>query len=120
MVSFNDVLLVVTGTWRYQYESPARIRLPSNPRLVGKHHSTVAVSTMNTLYSRLTSGDSELHNCQIPVLVRRCNSRVTCAATSTHIPIIFESLLKPGDETLGDSKFQLGMPTFRTADNSTT
>ncbi|GFX22608.1 uncharacterized protein TNCV_2993431 [Trichonephila clavipes] len=34
-VSFNGVLLVVTGTWR----SPARIRLQTKPRLVGKHHT---------------------------------------------------------------------------------
>ncbi|GBL99817.1 hypothetical protein AVEN_211013-1 [Araneus ventricosus] len=44
-------------------------------------------------------------NCQIPVLIRRCNSGATCAVTSTHITIILESLPKPGDDTLGDSKF---------------
>ncbi|GBN19860.1 hypothetical protein AVEN_114566-1 [Araneus ventricosus] len=30
-VSFNGVLLVVTGTWRSPYESPARIRLQTKP-----------------------------------------------------------------------------------------
>ncbi|GFX73464.1 uncharacterized protein TNCV_3402751 [Trichonephila clavipes] len=37
-VSFNDFLLVVTGNWRSQYESPMRIRLQAKPGLVGKHH----------------------------------------------------------------------------------
>ncbi|GFU80634.1 uncharacterized protein TNCV_1549011 [Trichonephila clavipes] len=89
----------------------------TKPGLVGKHHTktTVVVSSMHALYSRLIAGDSELRNCQIPVLIRRCNSGVTCAVTSTHITIILESLPKPGDETLGDSKFlgyfQLGTST---------
>ncbi|GFV48451.1 uncharacterized protein TNCV_3027211 [Trichonephila clavipes] len=39
MVSFNGVLLVVTGTWRSPYESPVRIRLQTKPGLVGKHHT---------------------------------------------------------------------------------
>ncbi|GBM92774.1 hypothetical protein AVEN_196237-1 [Araneus ventricosus] len=38
-VSFNGVLLVVTGTWRSPYESPARIGLQNKPGLVGKHHT---------------------------------------------------------------------------------
>ncbi|GBL85192.1 hypothetical protein AVEN_222684-1 [Araneus ventricosus] len=38
-VSFNGVLLVVTGTWRSPYESPARIRLQTKLGLVGKHHT---------------------------------------------------------------------------------
>ncbi|GBL99914.1 hypothetical protein AVEN_19416-1 [Araneus ventricosus] len=61
-VSFNGVLLVVTGTWSSPYESPARIRLQTKPGLVGKisHKTTVAVSTMHALYSRLIAGDSEL------------------------------------------------------------
>ncbi|GFX16040.1 uncharacterized protein TNCV_4702991 [Trichonephila clavipes] len=63
-------------------------------------------------------------NCQIPVFIRRCNSGVTCAVTSTHITIILESLLKPGDDTLSDSKFlgyfQLGTFTFQSSNNSTT
>ncbi|GBM58479.1 Histone-lysine N-methyltransferase NSD2 [Araneus ventricosus] len=68
---------------------------------------------MHALYSRIIAGDSELRNCQIPVLIRRCNSRATCAVISTHITIILESLQKPGDDTLGDLKFlgyfQLGI-----------
>ncbi|GFX51899.1 uncharacterized protein TNCV_3063171 [Trichonephila clavipes] len=56
--------------------------------------------------------------------LRRCNSGATCAVTSTHITIILESLPKPGDDTLGDSKFlgyfQLGTPTFQTTDKYTT
>ncbi|GBL99736.1 hypothetical protein AVEN_249766-1 [Araneus ventricosus] len=79
---------------------------------------------MHALYSRLIAGDSELRNCQIPVLIRRCNSGATCAVTSTHITIILESLPKPGDDTLGDSKFlgyfQLGTSTFQSSDYSTT
>ncbi|GBM75052.1 hypothetical protein AVEN_197420-1 [Araneus ventricosus] len=60
-VSFNGVLLVVTGTWRSPYESPARIKLQTKPGLVGtSHKATVAVSTMHALYSRLIAGDSEL------------------------------------------------------------
>ncbi|GFT28916.1 uncharacterized protein TNCV_3586011 [Trichonephila clavipes] len=63
------------------------------------------------------------NNCQIPVLIRRCNSETTCAVTSTHITIILESLPKPGDDTLGDSKFlgyfQLGTSTFLSSNNST-
>ncbi|GFV36417.1 uncharacterized protein TNCV_2234641 [Trichonephila clavipes] len=42
---------------------------------------------------------------QIQVLIRRCNSGAACPVTSTHITIILESLSKPGDSTLGDSKF---------------
>ncbi|GFY14919.1 uncharacterized protein TNCV_234691 [Trichonephila clavipes] len=38
-VSFNGVLLAVTGTWRYPYLSPVNIRLQSKPGLVGKHHT---------------------------------------------------------------------------------
>ncbi|GFS61679.1 hypothetical protein TNCV_4313141 [Trichonephila clavipes] len=38
-------------------------------------------------------------NCQIPVLIRRCNSGATCGVTSTHITIILELLPKPGDDT---------------------
>ncbi|PRD34902.1 UNVERIFIED_CONTAM: hypothetical protein NCL1_13176 [Trichonephila clavipes] len=64
------------------------------------------------------------HNCQIPVLIRPCNSGTTCVVTSTHITIILESLPKLGDDTLGDFKllgyFQLGTHAFQTADNSTT
>ncbi|GFX48006.1 putative DD41D transposase [Trichonephila clavipes] len=63
-------------------------------------------------------------NCQIPVLIWRCNSDATCAVTSTHITIILESLTKPGDDTPGDSKFlgyfQLGTSTFHSSNNSTT
>lgn len=40
MVSFNDVVLVVTGTWRSPYESPTWIRLQAKPGLVGKHHTS--------------------------------------------------------------------------------
>ncbi|GFX43768.1 hypothetical protein TNCV_4110471 [Trichonephila clavipes] len=35
--AFNDVLLVVTGTWTSPYESPERIRLQAKSRLIGKH-----------------------------------------------------------------------------------
>ncbi|GFW31139.1 uncharacterized protein TNCV_2577211 [Trichonephila clavipes] len=63
-------------------------------------------------------------NYQIPVLIRRCKSGVTCAVTSTHITINLESLSKPGDFTMGDSKFlgyfQLGTTTFHSYNNSTT
>ncbi|GFX15124.1 uncharacterized protein TNCV_2480381 [Trichonephila clavipes] len=38
-VSFNGVLLVVTGTWRSPYESPARTMLQTKPGLVRKHHT---------------------------------------------------------------------------------
>ncbi|GFX64339.1 uncharacterized protein TNCV_1413221 [Trichonephila clavipes] len=48
----------------------------------------------------------------------------TCAVTSTHITIILESLPKPGDDILGDSKFlgyiQLGTSTFQSSNNFTT
>ncbi|GFU95181.1 hypothetical protein TNCV_4139651 [Trichonephila clavipes] len=44
-------------------------------------------------------------NCQIPVLIRRSNSRATCAVTSTHIIIILESLPKRRVDSLVDSKF---------------
>ncbi|GFS93002.1 uncharacterized protein TNCV_532131 [Trichonephila clavipes] len=57
----------------------------------------------------------------IPVLIRCCNSGTV---TSTHITIIMESLPKPGDDTLGDSKFlgyfPLGTSTFQSSNNSTT
>ncbi|GFX29708.1 uncharacterized protein TNCV_2750421 [Trichonephila clavipes] len=39
-VSFNDILLMVTGTWHSAYESPTRIRLQAKPGLVGKHHTS--------------------------------------------------------------------------------
>ncbi|GFW84392.1 uncharacterized protein TNCV_1132601 [Trichonephila clavipes] len=38
-VSFNGVLLVVTGARCFAYLSPARIRLQTKPGLVGKHHT---------------------------------------------------------------------------------
>ncbi|GFW08465.1 uncharacterized protein TNCV_2774871 [Trichonephila clavipes] len=38
-VSFNGVLLEVTGTWRSPYSSPARIRLKTKPGLVKKQHT---------------------------------------------------------------------------------
>ncbi|GFX00595.1 uncharacterized protein TNCV_2236021 [Trichonephila clavipes] len=64
------------------------------------------------------------NNCQIPVLIQRCNSGATSDVSSTHITIILESLPKPGDDTLGDSKFlgyfQLGTSTFQSSNNSTT
>ncbi|GFT45517.1 uncharacterized protein TNCV_3781461 [Trichonephila clavipes] len=60
----------------------------------------------------------------IPVLIWRCNSGAICALTSTYITIILESLPKPGDDTLGDSKliggFQLGTSKFQSYNNSTT
>ncbi|GFW89179.1 transposable element Tcb2 transposase [Trichonephila clavipes] len=63
-------------------------------------------------------------NFQIPVLIRCCNSGMTCAVTSVPITIILDSLSKPGDDSLEDFKFlgyfQLGTPTFPKADNSTT
>ncbi|GFW89343.1 uncharacterized protein TNCV_3966331 [Trichonephila clavipes] len=37
-VSFNDALLLVTGTWRSLKESPLRIRLQAKLVLVGKHY----------------------------------------------------------------------------------
>ncbi|GFX91519.1 uncharacterized protein TNCV_3681051 [Trichonephila clavipes] len=39
-VSFNNVLLEVTGTWRSPFESPAGITLRAKPGLVGKHHTS--------------------------------------------------------------------------------
>ncbi|GFW97440.1 uncharacterized protein TNCV_4991161 [Trichonephila clavipes] len=39
-VSFNDVLLVVTGTRRSLYGSLVRIRLQAKPGLVGKQHTS--------------------------------------------------------------------------------
>ncbi|GFU70704.1 uncharacterized protein TNCV_4951981 [Trichonephila clavipes] len=53
-VSFNGVLLVVTGTWRSPYLSPATIRLQTKPGLVGErektsHKTTVVVFTMHSL-----------------------------------------------------------------------
>ncbi|GFU59945.1 uncharacterized protein TNCV_667401 [Trichonephila clavipes] len=60
----------------------------------------------------------------IQVLIRRCNSGATSAVTSTHITIILESLPKPRDDTLGDSKFigyfLLGTSTFQSSNSSTT
>ncbi|GFV01729.1 hypothetical protein TNCV_3261421 [Trichonephila clavipes] len=62
-----------------------------------------------TLNMQISSGKHEQNepscttagtNCQIPGLIWRCNSRATCAVTSTHITIILESLPKPGDDTL--------------------
>ncbi|GBL89589.1 hypothetical protein AVEN_87909-1 [Araneus ventricosus] len=102
-------------------ESDCKLNLDSSENII---KTAVAVSTMHALYSRLIAGDSDLWNCQIPVLIRRCNSGATCAVTSTHITIILESLPKPGDDTLGDFKFlgyfQLGTSTFQSSDKSTT
>ncbi|GFX40904.1 uncharacterized protein TNCV_3761251 [Trichonephila clavipes] len=62
-------------------------------------------------------------NGQIPALIQRCNSETTCVVTSNHITIILETLLKPGDDTLDDSKFleyfQLGTSAFQSSNNST-
>ncbi|GFV33381.1 uncharacterized protein TNCV_4733041 [Trichonephila clavipes] len=103
-VSFNGVFLVVTGTGalytKVRRESDCKLNLI---RQKTSHKTTVVVSRMHALYSRLISGDSELRNCQIPVLIWHCNSWATYAATSTHITIILESLPNPGDDTLGDS-----------------
>ncbi|GFT38598.1 uncharacterized protein TNCV_4949081 [Trichonephila clavipes] len=60
-VSFSGVLLVLTGTWRSPYKSRARIRLRTNPGLVGKHHKDHCCGHHNSgLYSRLIAGDREL------------------------------------------------------------
>ncbi|GFS52129.1 uncharacterized protein TNCV_1105261 [Trichonephila clavipes] len=123
-VSFNGVLLAVT---LYGWLAIHDVTLQTKPGLVGEktlHKTTVVVSTMHAIYSRLIAGDRELRNCQIPVPIRRCNSGMTCAVTSTHITIILESLPKTGDDTQGDSKFlgyfQLGTSTFQSSNNSTT
>ncbi|GFT69664.1 uncharacterized protein TNCV_1298731 [Trichonephila clavipes] len=39
MVSFKDVLLVVTGTWSSPYEKLARNRLRAKLGFVGKHYT---------------------------------------------------------------------------------
>ncbi|GFX95011.1 uncharacterized protein TNCV_3046431 [Trichonephila clavipes] len=39
-VRFNDVLLVVTATWRSPYEIPAKIRLQAKPRPIGKYYTS--------------------------------------------------------------------------------
>ncbi|GFU14970.1 hypothetical protein TNCV_795421 [Trichonephila clavipes] len=59
----------------------------------------------NRLYTVCRDRSSFVSNCQIPVLIRCCNSRVTSAVTSTHITIILESLSKPADDSLSDSTF---------------
>ncbi|GFT99502.1 hypothetical protein TNCV_3239481 [Trichonephila clavipes] len=58
MVTFNDVLLVVTGTWRYSYESPVRIRLQAKPGIIGKHHARTLSQCPQYMLS--ISGYSEL------------------------------------------------------------
>ncbi|GFX00700.1 uncharacterized protein TNCV_4576671 [Trichonephila clavipes] len=119
-VSFNGVLLVVTGTWRSPYQSPARIRLQTKHR-PGKtsHKTTIVETTTHALYSRFIAGDITAK--YIRILIRRCNSGETCA--STHITIILKSLPNPGEDTLGDSKFlgyfQLGTSTFQSSNSST-
>ncbi|GFU47013.1 uncharacterized protein TNCV_3439921 [Trichonephila clavipes] len=59
-VSFNGVLLVVTGTCLSPYYTPARIRLQTKPGWKISHKTTAVESTMHALYSRLIAGDSEL------------------------------------------------------------
>ncbi|GFY36100.1 uncharacterized protein TNCV_4844721 [Trichonephila clavipes] len=73
---------------------------------------------------RADEGDMMLCFVCMPVLIWCCNLGATCAVTSTHIIIILESLLKPGDDTLGDSKFlgyfQLDTSIFQTTGHFTT
>ncbi|GFW09662.1 uncharacterized protein TNCV_1393631 [Trichonephila clavipes] len=83
---------------------------------------------MPALYSRLIAGDSELRSdAVLRLFLLAVTAKYTgphCAVTSTHITIILESLPKPGDDTLGDSKFlgyfRLGTSTFQSSNNSTT
>ncbi|GFU95839.1 uncharacterized protein TNCV_4664311 [Trichonephila clavipes] len=60
-VSFNDVLLFVTGTLCSPYAILTRIRLQVKPGLLGKHFISplFAVPTIHALYSMLLVGDSE-------------------------------------------------------------
>ncbi|GFV68938.1 uncharacterized protein TNCV_3180501 [Trichonephila clavipes] len=60
-VSFNGVLLMVTGAWRSPYEkvrreSDCKLNLDSSENIT----QDVVVSTTHALYSRLIAGDSEL------------------------------------------------------------
>ncbi|GBN56398.1 hypothetical protein AVEN_61082-1 [Araneus ventricosus] len=55
-VSFNGVLLVVTGTWRSPYESPARIGCKLKPRLSRKAHQPLLRYQYRSLL-RLIAGD---------------------------------------------------------------
>ncbi|GFU13309.1 uncharacterized protein TNCV_3843141 [Trichonephila clavipes] len=88
-VSLSGVLLVVTGTpgalhIKVRRESDCKLNRDSSGNITQDHCYGV-------------------HNaCS---LLQRCNSEATCAVTSTHITIILESLSKPGDDTLDDSKF---------------
>ncbi|GBN56436.1 hypothetical protein AVEN_62786-1 [Araneus ventricosus] len=98
-------------------ESDCKLNLDSSENITQDHCCGVHNACS------LLQANRRRHNCQIPVHIRRCNSGETCAVTSTHITIILESLPKPGDDTLGDSKFlgyfQLGTSTFQSSDNST-
>ncbi|GBN44881.1 hypothetical protein AVEN_195196-1 [Araneus ventricosus] len=176
-VSFNGVLLPVTGTsalalCKIQRESSYQ----TNPRLVGENitqdHCCGVHNACSLLY--LIAGDSGCGEVEHltslrayePVLLSVCarslletvvpvsESRqrrvdavlrlfllavtlpntdpsfgvVTrgdmCCNIYSHYHHLLESLPKPGDDTLGDSKFfgyfQLGTSTFQSSDNSTT
>ncbi|GFV45025.1 uncharacterized protein TNCV_907721 [Trichonephila clavipes] len=86
-VSFNGVLLVVTGTWRSPYLSPARISANLTwTRRKTSHKTTVVVSTMHALYSRLIAGDSGLRRhvmCSNPSTIKDLPNREADASKNS-------------------------------------
>ncbi|GFY22727.1 hypothetical protein TNCV_2179881 [Trichonephila clavipes] len=92
--------------------------MQAKPGLVGKHHTRPLLWCPKCMLC--TPGLSQAAASCVTAKYRSSFGVVTrgatCAVTSTHITIILESLPKPGDDTLGDSKFlgyfQLGTSTF--------
>ncbi|GFU27616.1 uncharacterized protein TNCV_3825401 [Trichonephila clavipes] len=85
---------------------------------------TVCLETVVPVAEESRRDRSESVLCLFLLAVTAKYTSPHCAVTSTHITIILESLPKPRDDTLGDSKFlghfQLGTSTFQSYNNSTT
>ncbi|GFW44507.1 hypothetical protein TNCV_4389661 [Trichonephila clavipes] len=55
MVSFNNVLLMVRGTWCSPYELLVRIRLQAKPGLFGNYHKSPLLRCPHNAWSLLQS-----------------------------------------------------------------
>ncbi|GFT28068.1 uncharacterized protein TNCV_644561 [Trichonephila clavipes] len=65
-VSFNCVLLVVTGNCRSPYESPARIKLQTKPGIVRKNHTRTLLWCPQCMCTRLQVKEAQYvseHHC---------------------------------------------------------
>ncbi|GFW36198.1 uncharacterized protein TNCV_4930601 [Trichonephila clavipes] len=125
MVQFSVVVLVEMGIpdalhMKVRREPDRNLNLDSSESILPAYCD----DRVRNIASSLLQANLWRHYCQIPVLIRRCNSGATCIVTSPDISLILESLPKTRDDTLGNFKllvyFHLCTSTFQTTDNSTT